>query len=276
MPEAFVIEGGILKEYRGEEAHVAIPDGVTEIGRDAFLGCEALASIAIPDSVTRIGGCAFMGCKSLASIDIPSGVTEIGSWAFMGCEALASISIPGSVTRIGMGAFGFPATAICPEGSYAHRHCEELRIPFVFDYQFEAFNGLLPQSFEKLASPFSADEEGPYVFISYSHRDRDEVLPVIKDLYEEGWRIWYDEGLTIGDSYDETLEAHVRACAAFLLFVTPNSLESSYIEANEVPWAVGSGKPIVECTLEGEERYPMRGGSAAAVVSPSGIGQASS
>ncbi|MBR0404646.1 MAG: leucine-rich repeat protein, partial [Eggerthellaceae bacterium] len=229
MSEAFEIEGGVLKEYRGGEAHVAIPEGVTEIDNQVFWGSETLVSVAIPDGVTRIGNGAFYGCKSLTSVDVPNGVTEIGEWAFLGCEALASIAIPESVTEIGWNPFGSsPVTVICPEGSNVHRHCERNSVPFVFDYQYEAFNGLLPQGFEKLASPFSADEEGPFVFISYSHRDRDEVLPVIKDLYEEGWRIWYDEGLTIGDSYDETLEAHVRDCSAFLLFVTPNSLESSY------------------------------------------------
>ncbi|MBQ3328784.1 MAG: leucine-rich repeat protein [Eggerthellaceae bacterium] len=298
MPGAFEIESGVLKKYRGSMAHVDVPDGVTEIGDWAFEYCEALASVFIPGSVTRIGRWAFSDCSALASVDIPDGVMELGAWAFsdctslasasipgsmtaigegafMGCGALAFVAVPGSVTRIGENAFGSPpATVVCPEGSYAHRHCEENHAPFVFDYQFEAFGGLLPQGFEKLASPFSADEEGPYIFVSYSHKDREQVLPVIKELYEDGWRIWYDEGLTIGDSYDETLEAHVRSCSAFLLFVTPNSLKSAYIGANEVPWAVAYGKPIVECALEGEERYPIQGGSADAVVFPSGIGLA--
>ena len=78
----------------------------------------------------------------------------------------------------------------------------------------------------RCGAPFLADEESPFIFISYSHKDRDTVLGIIKELYESGWKIWYDEGLTIGDSYDETLETHVRNCAAFLLFVTENSLQS--------------------------------------------------
>ncbi|MBR0405176.1 MAG: leucine-rich repeat protein [Eggerthellaceae bacterium] len=275
MSGAFEIEGGVLRKYHGSEEHVSIPEGVTEIGHEAFRGCTALASVALPEGVTQIGEWAFMCCKSLATVSIPDSLTEIGMGAFSGCDALASVALPKGVKKIGAGAFSpSPVTIVCPEGSGAHRHCVERHIPFVFDYQFEAFGGLLPQGFEKLASPFMADEEGPYVFVSYSHRDREQILPVIKELYEEGWRIWYDEGLTIGDSYDETLEAHVRDCSAFLLFVTPNSIQSPYIEANEVPWAVAYGKPIVECTLEGEGRYPIRGGSALAVVSPSSIGTA--
>ena len=46
MLESFEIEGGILRRYRGDEAHVVIPAGVTRIGESAFEGCEALASVA--------------------------------------------------------------------------------------------------------------------------------------------------------------------------------------------------------------------------------------
>ena len=44
--------------YNGEKSFV-IPDSVTSIGEDAFLGCESLESITIPDSVTSIGEYAF-------------------------------------------------------------------------------------------------------------------------------------------------------------------------------------------------------------------------
>ena len=35
--------------------HLVIPDSVTTIGEEAFLGCSSLASVSIPDSVTTIG-----------------------------------------------------------------------------------------------------------------------------------------------------------------------------------------------------------------------------
>ena len=59
MLESFEIEGGILRRYRGDEAHVVIPAGVTRIGESAFEGCETLASVDIPGSVTEIGDEAF-------------------------------------------------------------------------------------------------------------------------------------------------------------------------------------------------------------------------
>ncbi|MCM1070072.1 MAG: leucine-rich repeat protein [[Clostridium] fimetarium] len=84
---------------------VAIPNTVTEIGRNVFSGCTGLASVTIPNSVTEIGSDAFSGCTGLASVTIPNSVTEIGSGAFYGCTGLASVTIPNSVTEIGGLAF---------------------------------------------------------------------------------------------------------------------------------------------------------------------------
>lgn len=52
-----------------------IPDGVTEIGQNAFVGSN-IASIHIPSSVTRMGEDAFDDCPHLASVHID----DIASW----------------------------------------------------------------------------------------------------------------------------------------------------------------------------------------------------
>lgn len=45
----FQIENGVLKKYTGNDTVVTISDGVTEIGRRAFGGCESLERIIIPN-----------------------------------------------------------------------------------------------------------------------------------------------------------------------------------------------------------------------------------
>lgn len=97
----FKIEDGKLKEYKGSDSSVNIPEVVTEIGEEAFKDCTALASVTIPASVTKIGWRAFSGCTALASVTIPASMTIIGWGTFSGCTALTSASIPESVTEIG-------------------------------------------------------------------------------------------------------------------------------------------------------------------------------
>lgn len=74
---------------------------VTNIGNDAFYGCNGLTSITIPNSVTCIGDYAFERCSSLTNITIPNSVTSIEHYAFCACSGLTSVTIPNSVTSIG-------------------------------------------------------------------------------------------------------------------------------------------------------------------------------
>ena len=61
----FDIKDGILCGYYGWENDVAIPDGVTGIGEDAFRNRDSLTSVSIPSSVTNIRRRAFWNCTSL-------------------------------------------------------------------------------------------------------------------------------------------------------------------------------------------------------------------
>lgn len=92
----FEIQNGVLAKCRmsGEEkVTVAIPDGVTSIGKDACWGCDALKSITIPDSVISIGDKVFAGCTALENITIPNSVINIGNYVFAGCNSLQSINV---------------------------------------------------------------------------------------------------------------------------------------------------------------------------------------
>ena len=89
------------------EESFTMPNSVTDIGNDAFRGCENLTSIIISDKVTSIGNSAFNSCTGLTAITIPNSVTDIGTYAFAYCDSLTSITLPAGITSIGEGMFMF-------------------------------------------------------------------------------------------------------------------------------------------------------------------------
>lgn len=55
--------------------------------------CTSLASVVIPEGVTKIGKAAFLRCTGLTSIVIPKSVTTIGQGAFNFCSNLQEITV---------------------------------------------------------------------------------------------------------------------------------------------------------------------------------------
>ena len=86
---------------------VALPDGLTAIGRGAFAGT-GLTEVTIPAGVTRLPVSAFDGCGSLRTVWFPQTLTQIDATAFRGATALADVYYPGlrsqwDTVRIGTG-----------------------------------------------------------------------------------------------------------------------------------------------------------------------------
>lgn len=107
----FVIEDGVLvymSDFKGPGYHVEVPEGVTEIGSQAFdedQGYGLLLSVKIPEGVKKIDDFAFVGCYHLKSVTLPETLEEIGDHAFSGCENLSDITLPSSLKTIGKNAF---------------------------------------------------------------------------------------------------------------------------------------------------------------------------
>ena len=105
IPESVTSIGGNAFVGCSGLTSVTIPNSVTSIGPGAFSGCSGLTSVTIPNSVASIGNVTFSRCSGLTSVTIPNSVTSIGDLAFYGCSGLTSVTIPNSVTSIGSYAF---------------------------------------------------------------------------------------------------------------------------------------------------------------------------
>lgn len=112
----FQMEGSKLLKYTGTAEVVSVPDGVKEIGEEAFAGndnlvkvtiggdvekidyrafadCDYLRTVKIGDSVTKLDTAAFSNNKSLKNVSIGTGLMELGSGVFAGCSQLSELTV---------------------------------------------------------------------------------------------------------------------------------------------------------------------------------------
>ena len=89
----------------------------------------------------------------------------------------------------------------------------------------------------------------PYIFISYSHRDTDTVLPIISAMEDRGYRIWFDQGIEAGSEWSNNIAKHLRDCSAFVAFVSKHSMASENC-LDEIAYAKSNNKPSLMIFLE--------------------------
>ncbi len=89
-----------LYEYpRGKSStKYVIPDGVENIGDNAFFRCESLQEIVLTPSLKYIGMAAFVGCHSMTTVTIPASVISIGKFAFYDCNNLKAVNVMGNLS----------------------------------------------------------------------------------------------------------------------------------------------------------------------------------
>ncbi len=97
------------------------------------------------------------------------------------------------------------------------------------------------------AKPYEGQEK--YIFVSYCHRDRAQVFPIVEQLVKDGYRVWYDEGIDPGSEWPEIIAKHLNGCAICLAFITTNSLNSHNCR-REINFALLKKKYFISVVLE--------------------------
>lgn len=77
----------------------SIPNGVSEIAKEAFEGCEGLKSVLVPEGVTTIGDYAFGDCYDMESVTLPESLKIIENAALFNCRSLKNIYYCGTETE---------------------------------------------------------------------------------------------------------------------------------------------------------------------------------
>lgn len=95
---------------------------------------------------------------------------------------------------------------------------------------------------EEKFTPYNGSK--PYVFISYARGDLEKVLSVSHRLYEEKYRLWYDEGIPPGAKWPAVVEKHLRESGAVLFFMSAKTSVSPNC-FSEMKTACELGLPVI-------------------------------
>ena len=74
--------------------------------------------------------------------------------------------------------------------------------------------------------PTAYEGNQPYIFISYAHADKEEVLRYVDALEQCGFRIWFDGGVEAGSEWPEYIANHLAGSACVLAFISTKFVES--------------------------------------------------
>ena len=73
--------------------------------------------------------------------------------------------------------------------------------------------------------PTAYKGDKPYIFISYAHKDSNIIFPIISRIINDGYRVWYDEGIIPGSNWDVHISSLLDKSSNVLAF-----LSKSYIK----------------------------------------------
>ena len=94
------------------------------------------------------------------------------------------------------------------------------------------------------------EEDKPYLFVSYSHKDADKVYPILRLLQKKNVRLWCDvQSIPAGMDYTEYIATKIWDCAAFMPLISSNSVKSEFVR-KEIGVADRKEKPFFPILLE--------------------------
>ena len=94
-----------------------------------------------------------------------------------------------------------------------------------------------------------------YIFVSYSHRDKQLIRSLIDRLERKGLSIWYDKDIEPGTLWDDVIKGSLKDAAVVLMFISSSFIKSEYCRL-ELRLSLEQKKHIIPVYLENARFEP--------------------
>lgn len=119
---------------------------------------------------------------------------------------------------------------------------------------------------EKIRRNFMRFSDDPFngsVFVSYRKKDRAHILPLQKAVHDvpifRDFPLWYDEYLTPGENFNDSIRTALEAADLCILLVTPHLLEpGNFVLTEEYPMMLRLGKPVLAVEAVPTDRAALK------------------
>jgi hypothetical protein len=118
------------------------------------------------------------------------------------------------------------------------------------------------------------------IFLSYKREDRDKVRPLVEALQAQGWSVWWDTRIGVGETWDKVIETELAAAKCVVVVWSRRSVDSRWVrsEAHEglergclVPVIIEGAKPPLAFKLVQSTDLTHRRGEALVQTSPTSL-----
>ncbi|MBZ0284988.1 MAG: SUMF1/EgtB/PvdO family nonheme iron enzyme [Anaerolineae bacterium] len=90
-----------------------------------------------------------------------------------------------------------------------------------------------------------------HIFISYGRKDQPHARKLADHLRTNGFDVWMDDHIDMGDDWWAAIVRAIRGCSAFLVVMSPDAGSSRWVK-REVMLAEDLAKPMFPVLLEGD------------------------
>lgn len=138
------IDGDTVVRYKGNKAHIQIPVGIVNIGKEAFSHSKTLTSIEFPEGLQTVGKLAF-DSTGLQDVRFPDSLQTIDTWGFYNTQ-LESVVLPLGLENASAWSFGSCRKLKKVE----FRHIPKRLHPFMFSNCDSLEEIVFPEGMERL------------------------------------------------------------------------------------------------------------------------------
>lgn len=97
------------------------------------------------------------------------------------------------------------------------------------------------------------------ILVSYSRADLEFTKKLQKALEARMVSVWFDTNIMFGDKIAHVIEKQILACDQIIVVVTPNSLDSEWVNW-EIDIALAANKRVIPLLLKGNSLHPQLDG----------------